>query len=166
MFEQIRIKNENFRKLYLIRIKLLYILKKIRNILVPLDDSATSLKGFNLAIELAKPLGAKITAINVIRFSNGFQFPVSSEIKQIHAKSADNIILNAQRIARKENISFIGKIVKGENIGKEIVKISKTKNIDLIIIGSRGPYPGSETFLGSVANYVLHKSKIPITIIK
>ena len=141
-------------------------MKKIKNILVPLDGSSTSLKGFNLAIVLAKSLDAKITAINVIRFSNGFQFPVSSEIKQIHAKSAEKIISEAQGMARKENISFIGKIVKGNNIGKEIVKISKTKNIDLIIIGSRGPYPSSETFLGSVANYVLHKANIPITIVK
>ena len=141
-------------------------MKKIKNILVPLDGSSTSLKGFNLATVLAKSLDAKITAINVIRFSNGFQFPVSSEIKQIHAKSAEKIISEAQRMAKKENISFIGKIVKGDNIGKEIVKISKTRNIDLIIIGSRGPYPGSETFLGSVANYVLHKANIPITIIK
>ncbi len=141
-------------------------MKKIKNILVPLDGSSTSLKGFNLAMALAKSLDAKITAINVIRFSDGFQFPVSSEIKQIHAKSAEKIISEAQRMARKENISFIGKIVKGDNIGKEIVKISKTKKIDFIIIGSRGPYPGSETFLGSVANYVLHKANIPITIIK
>ncbi len=141
-------------------------MKKIKNILVPLDGSSTSLKGFNLAIVLAKSLDAKITVINVIRFSNGFQFPVSSEIKQIHVKSAENIISEAQKIARKESISFIGKIVKGDNIGKEIVKNAKTKNMDLIIIGSRGPYSGSETFLGSVANYVLHKANIPITIVK
>lgn len=141
-------------------------MQKIKNILVPLDGSSTSLKGLNLAIVLAKSLSAKITAINVVRFSNGFRFPVSSEIKQIHAKSAEKIISDAQRIARKENIPFIGKIVKGNNIGKEIVKISKARNIDQIIIGSKGPYPGSEIFLGSVANYVLHKSSIPITIIK
>jgi nucleotide-binding universal stress UspA family protein len=141
-------------------------LKKIKNILVPLDGSSTSQKGFNLAIMLAKSLDAKITAINVIRFSNGFQFPVSSEIKKIHIKSAEKIISDAQRIAKKEKIPFVGKIVKGENIGGEIVKFSKTKKINLIIIGSRGPYPGSETFLGSVANYVLHKTNIPITIIK
>lgn len=141
-------------------------MKKIKNILVPIDGSSTSLKGFNLAIVLAKSLEAEITVVNVIRFSNGFQFPVSSEIRQIYAKSAEKIISDAQRKARKENISFIGKIVKGDNIGKEIVKISKIKNIDLIIIGSRGPYPSSETFIGSVANYVLHKTNIPITIIK
>jgi len=155
-----------FRKLYLIKTSFSSILEKIKNILVPLDGSFTSQKGFKLALTLAKSLNAKITAINVIRFSNGFQFPVSSEIKQIHAKSAEKIISDAQKIAKKEKIPFIGKIVKADNIGGEIVKFSKTKKTDMIIIGSRGPYPGSETFLGSVANYVLHKTSIPITIVK
>ena len=133
---------------------------------MPLDGSPASQKGFNLAITLAKSLNANITAINVIRFSNGFQFPVSSEIKKTHVKSAEKIISDAQKIAKKEQVPFVGKIIKGENIGSEIVKFSKFKKSNLIIIGSRGPYPGSETFLGSVANYVLHKTSIPITIVK
>ena len=141
-------------------------MQKIKNILVPLDGSPASHKGFNLALTLAKSLDANITAVNVIRFSNGFQFPVSSEIKKTHVKSAEKIISDAQRIAKKEQIPFVGKIIKGENIGGEIVKFSKSKKSNLIIIGSRGPYPGSETFLGSVANYVLHKTSIPITIVK
>ena len=141
-------------------------MQKIKNILVPLDGSSKSLKGLRLAITLAKSLDSKIIGINVIRFSNGFQFPVSSEIKQIHTKSAENIVTEARKIVVKEKIPFIGKVVKGNNIGNEIVKFASTRKINIIIIGSRGPYSGSETFLGSVANYVLHKTKIPIVIVK
>ena len=104
-----------FRKLYLIKTNFSSILEKIKNILVPLDGSFTSQKGFKLALTLAKSLNAKITAINVIRFSNGFQFPVSSEIKQIHAKSAEKIISDAQKIAKKEKIPFIGKKDRFDN---------------------------------------------------
>ena len=60
----------------------------------------------------------------------------------------------------------MGKILKGENIGKTINDFLKNKKFDLIIIGSRGPDPSSEVFFGSVSNYLLHKSKIPITIVK
>ena len=77
--------------------------------------------------------------------------------------------VNAQepkKKAKKEKIKLLGKIIKGENIGKEILKFSKNKKIDFIIIGSRGPDPGTESFFGSVANYVIHKSKIPTTIVK
>ena len=141
-------------------------MKKIKNILVPLDGSKTSLKGLNLAVTLAKSLGAKISVLNVIRFSNDFQFPVSSEIKQIRKKSSEKIISDAQSIAKNEKIPFTGKIVKGDSIGKEILKFSNAKKMDLIIIGSKGPHPSSETFIGSVASYILHKSNIPTTIVK
>jgi nucleotide-binding universal stress UspA family protein len=36
----------------------------------------------------------------------------------------------------------------------------------MIIIGSRGPDPEIEMFLGSVANYVVNKSKVPVTVVK
>jgi len=141
-------------------------MKKIKNILVPLDGSKSSLRGLKLALSIAKPAGAKITGINVVRYSLGFQFPVSSEIKQRQIKESEAIIIEAQKSLKKEKISFIGKILKGENIGKTINDFLKDKKFDLIIIGSRGPDPSSEVFLGSVSNYLLHKSKIPITIVK
>jgi len=141
-------------------------MSKIRNILVPLDGSKSSLKGLKLAAAIAKSSNAKIIGINVVRYSLGFQFPVSSEIIQKHIKGSEAIIIEAQKSLKKENVSFVGKILKGENIGKTIHEFLKTKKFDLIIIGSRGPDPGSEVFLGSVANYLLHKSRIPITIVK
>lgn len=141
-------------------------MKKIENILVPLDGSKSSMKGLRLASRIAKPTDAKITGINVVRYSLEFQFPVSSEIKQKQIKESETIITEAKNSVRKDKISFIGKILKGENIGKTITKFSKTKKFDLIIIGSRGPDPGAEIFLGSVANYLLHKSKIPVIVVK
>ncbi len=139
---------------------------KIKNILVPVDGSKTSLKGFDLALTLAKLTDAKVTALHVIRISQDFNFPVSSEIKAKHNQSAERIIEQVKKKAKKEKIKLLGKIIRGENIGKEILKFSRNKKIDFIIIGSKGPDPGTESFFGSVANYVVHKSKIPTTIVK
>lgn len=139
---------------------------EIKNILVPLDGSKSSLKGLKLASTIAKSTDAKIIGINVIRYSSVFHFPVSSEIKKKNIKGAETIILEAKKRLMKDKVRFIGKILRGENIGKTIFDFLKTKKFDLIIIGSRGPDPSSEEFLGSVANYLLHKSKIPITIVK
>jgi nucleotide-binding universal stress UspA family protein len=71
-------------------------MKKIENILVPLDGSKSSLKGLKLASRIAKSLDAKITGINIVRYSLGFQFPVSSKIKQKHIKGAETIITEAK----------------------------------------------------------------------
>ena len=141
-------------------------MKKIKNILVPLDGSKSSLRGLKLASIIAKPINAKIIGINVVRYSSEFQFPVSSEIKQKQIKGSEAIITEAKKILKKDKVSFVGKILKGENIGKTINDFLKNKKFELIIIGSRGPDPSSEVFLGSVSNYLLHKSKIPITVVK
>ena len=58
------------------------------------------------------------------------------------------------------------KIIKGADPGYDIVQYSKKHKVDLIIIGARGLSKTRETFLGSVSNYVVHKSKIPVTIVK
>ncbi len=50
--------------------------------------------------------------------------------------------------------------------GKRIVDIAEKKNFDLIVIGSRGMGAAKEIFLGSTSNYVLHKSKKPVLIVK
>jgi nucleotide-binding universal stress UspA family protein len=44
--------------------------------------------------------------------------------------------------------------------------MEKKQNFDLIVIGSRGLGSAKEFFLGSTSNYVLHKSKKPVLIVK
>ena len=39
-------------------------------------------------------------------------------------------------------------------------------NFDMIVMGSRGIGSAKEVFLGSTSNHVLHKSKIPVLIVK
>ncbi len=141
-------------------------MKKINKILVPVDGSKAAIKGLSLALNIAKATGAEIFAIHVICYSNGYGFPVSSEMKKNHRDEAEKIILDAKNRAKKENVKFEGKISHGQNIGKEIIKFANSKKVSHIVIGSKGPDPGAEIFLGSVANYVLHKTKIPITIVR
>jgi len=54
------------------------------------------------------------------------------------------------------------------DIGYNLIKLAhgKKENFNLIVIGSRGRSAVRELFLGSVSNYVIHSSKIPVLIIK
>jgi nucleotide-binding universal stress UspA family protein len=47
-----------------------------------------------------------------------------------------------------------------------IVKFAKSLNYDIIVIGARGQSGIKDIFLGSVSNYVLHKSSAPVVIVK
>ena len=71
----------------------------------------------------------------------------------------------AKLIAAKQGIEFFDRVSYGDD-GKRIVEIAEQKNFDLIVIGSRGMGAAKEVFLGSTSNFVLHKSKKPVLIIK
>ena len=136
---------------------------KIRKILVPLDGSKNSLRGLKFALNLAKQSGSSIIGLHVS--SLPFFLKTPSIIAQKNIKSK-KIISQAIILSQKEKIPFKAEIKQSDNIGRTIVGFAETNKIDLIVIGSRGPDPVLELFLGSVANYVLNKSKIPITVIK
>ncbi len=58
------------------------------------------------------------------------------------------------------------KILFGDKIGSTIVKFSSHNKFDLIVIGSRGLSSRMERFLGSVSNYVIYNSKIPVVLVR
>jgi nucleotide-binding universal stress UspA family protein len=60
---------------------------------------------------------------------------------------------------------FEQKIVFGD-AGYTIVKFAKEKKFDIIVIGARGISTLKEVFFGSVSNYVLHKSALPVLVVK
>lgn len=137
------------------------VISRLKKILVPLDGSRQSKKGLILAANLAKKANAEIMGLNVspLNYTN-------PEMKKKIRINAEKIIENAKKIIDKENVSFVAHTIHQDNIGKCIVDFASKEKVDLIFIGSKGPDPEFGMFLGSVANYVVHKSKIPVTIIK
>jgi nucleotide-binding universal stress UspA family protein len=71
----------------------------------------------------------------------------------------------AKLTAEKKGILFFDTVSYGDD-EKRIVDVAERKNFDLIVIGSRGMGSAKEIFLGSTSNYVLHKSKKPVLIVK
>ncbi|MDX1442128.1 MAG: universal stress protein, partial [Nitrosopumilaceae archaeon] len=65
----------------------------------------------------------------------------------------------------QNGILFEDKVVYGDE-GPKIINYANTKTFDIIIIGSRGLGGFKEAFLGSVANTIVHKSKIPVLVVK
>jgi len=136
---------------------------KLKKILVPLDGSKNSLRGLKFAIDFAKQSKMLVIGLNV----SSIPFYLKSrEIVNNKKKNGEQIIHQAKIIAQKENVPFRGEVKSSENMGRAIVSFSENNKVDLIVIGSKGPDPEIELFLGSVANYVINKSKIPVTVIK
>jgi nucleotide-binding universal stress UspA family protein len=151
--------------------------KSIRKILVPIDGSKNSFHALKEAINLSKFTDSQIIGIYVIPedISSLPLVELLQPLSTLHPagfqkkifKYGTKIIACAEEICAKNKIKFLGQIFKG-NPGYDIVKFSKaSKNkVGLIVMGSRGKGPTTEIFLGSVSNYVVHKAKCPVMIVK
>ena len=137
-----------------------------KKILVALDGSNNSFKGLDAAIYLARQAHATLTGIFVFPPTQSFFQPIRYD-RKIMQKEGNHIMGKAKIRAAQKGIVFRHKITSG-NPGLKIANVvnSKTNKFDLIVIGSRGLGGAKEFFLGSVANYVLHKSKIPVLVVK
>lgn len=150
---------------------------KIRKILVPVDGSKNSIRALSSAINLAKFTNSKIILLHVLPTDVSslsivdLMKPLSSiQSKGYEAKlgkRGEKIIETASKRCKQNKIGFLSKIVKG-NPGYDTIKYAHTKknSIDLIIMGSRGEGHAEEILLGSVSYHVVHKSKIPVMIVK
>ena len=135
----------------------------IKKILVPLDGSKNSMRGLDEAIYLARQCHATITGLYVIPiYPRNFADAIMPY--QIHlSKSAKKFMSNAKTKCAQKGIVFRSKIVFGSPVS-EIDDMAK--KFDIIVIGSRGQSGLKEMFLGSVANAIIHKSKVPVLVIK
>ena len=85
---------------------------------------------------------------------------------QIHlTKEAKKFMSDAKTRCAKKGIVFKSKVVFGSPT-VEIQDLSKSGKFDIIVIGSRGQGGIKEAFLGSVANAIVHKSKVPVLVVK
>ncbi len=133
--------------------------KKSKTYLVPIDGSTNSFRVLRYAIRRAEDFSHGLVGLYVIpKIDNIENNKVKSQLK----KQGEKILNKAKNHCSSHNVSFSSKIVSG-NPGKEIVRFAQQNNIDEIIIGY-GNKAGS--FMGSASNYVINKTKLPITLIR
>jgi len=138
---------------------------KIKKILVPIDGSKNSLRGLDEAIYFARQCQAVIIGLHVINVPAGFLLN-KKKLESGSIKSVEMLMNAAKTKAARHGVQLNSKIIKGSDPGYDIIQFSRHHKVDLIVVGARGLGAFREAFLGSVSNYVLHKSKIPVLIVK
>ncbi len=137
-----------------------------KKILVPLDSSKRTNYVLAEAINIAKQYDASIVALYILPFSpvSYRDNPIAQE--KMTAEAKENLA-NVKETAKKDGVALQTKILKGHP-GKLISNFANQKKngIDLIVIGSRDLGGFREMFLGSVSNYVVHKSKVSTMVVK
>ena len=138
---------------------------KFKKVLVPLDGSANANRGLDRAIEIARESGAEITGFYVFHLPLTAGIKYTKKMKDEAQAKAVKAIGPAMQRAQKAGASFKYK-TGGGHTGSEIVRFAQKGKYDMIVIGARGLGGAKEAFLGSTSNYVMHKTKIPVLVVK
>jgi len=147
----------------------------IRKILVPLDGSRNSYRGLDEAISLVRQCTrwirsgkmASIIGIYVKDVPGVYALHPIGFISSALDKEGRRVIARARTKCAKKGVTFHGKILGGDP-PSDIVRFAHNKRngINMIVIGARGRGTFKGIFLGSVSNYIVHKSKIPVLVVK
>ena len=140
-------------------------MSKFKKILVPVDGSSNSMRGLDRAIEIAKGSDAEITGFYVFHLPIAAGIKYTAKMKEEVQRKAVKAIGPAMNRTQKSGATFKYKTGSG-NTGAAIVNYAQKGKFDMIVIGARGLGGAKEAFLGSTSNHVLHKTKVPVLIVK
>ena len=140
-----------------------------KKIMVCLDGSKNSLRGLDKAVLFAKQSDAIILGVHSDTSFSAFsavRAPLLPEKKW--KKEAKALMSVAKKKVEKNNIEFEGFVIGGHSSGIDLTTFANNpaNKIDQIVIGSRGMGFPKELFFRSTSNFVLHKAKAPVTIVK
>ncbi len=133
-------------------------------VLVPVDGSRQSFKALDSAISLAQESGAELTLFHVIPHIDAGG-PRTKLLDEQIVTQGNDIMKKAVMHAKKKNIQVKAKTVRGSP-AFATVKFAKSGNFDHIVMSTTGAGSAGNEMLGSVSNYILHKSKIPVYLVK
>ncbi|MDH3203130.1 MAG: universal stress protein [Nitrosopumilus sp.] len=137
----------------------------VKKILVPLDGSQNSFRGLEKAIYFARQCGATLTGLYVSQKPSRYGFDTIEDLDSSKRKQIDMLLEKAKNTAAKNGVDLNGEIIHG-SVKKDILDFANRWNYELIVIGSKGAGSSDESYLGSVANHILHTSKIPVLVVK
>lgn len=144
-------------------------------ILIATDGSEHSERAAEAGIEMAKLYGSAVTVLFVVDIGKEYA-PLGDLISKVaddliagirgnlHSQG-DQAIRRVEKIAETEGIAVTRKITEGYP-AEDIIRIAKEGDMSLIVMGGIGATGLERFLLGSVADKVVHSSKIPVLVVR
>jgi len=137
---------------------------KFMKILVPFDNSPSSLRALTKAISLANLSNGSITLVHVISYHKAVA-KIVGPYKGKLITYVTKFLRNAQKYASHLDTDSDTKILHGSP-AEEILNFIKNKKYDVIVMGKTGTSKLTGPTLGSVSTALVQRSKIPVMVVK
>ena len=142
-----------------------------KRILVAVDGSATSLRGLDEAIKVAKGVRAQLLLVHVVNeiVMTPEYVPAAyyDRIFQSLREAGMKVLDQAADLVWRADLSCEKKLVEiaGARVADEIVKQAREWTADLIVMGTHGRRGFARILLGSDAERVLREASVPVLLI-
>ena len=144
------------------------------HILIPTDGSDTSRQAVDQAVDIAEKYGATVHALYVVDVDATSYSLGAEQVDRIRsghldempevtdaAKKATGYVADA---ARERGVAVEEHVSAGEP-ARAIRKFVEENDIDLVVMGSHGRSGLSRVVLGSVAEKVLRRTRVPVLVV-
>ena len=152
----------------------------VEKILMAIDKSGYKEKVINFAITLAKGLGAEVTAIHVIDkasvgiagdllgyYRGGKKEAYEEAYEDVLKQQAEKLLAEAEFLGKKEGIKIETEVLMhSHSVSEEIIDYAESKNVDLIVVGTKGLTGPAKFLLGSVASNVVAHAHCPVLAVR
>ena len=137
------------------------------NVLLATDGSENSLPALRAAADLSAKTGS---GIHVIYVGKGISKPANyndpnSSDQETAQKARELIDEQIKRIEQEGGTVSESHIVPGKKPAKEIVNLTRDKDIGLVVIGSRGLSRIQYALQGSVSSKVVQEAYCPVLVV-
>jgi len=124
------------------------------NIVMPIDNSLHSRQKVDHVIELASHYASRVHILGLV-------VPDETDEKKFSIK-----LDTVEKAVHNAGISYVLKVIKGENLAVEAMKYSEKVKADLVVIMTDHESDLTGMFLGAFAKQIINHSRIPVMSIK
>jgi len=146
-----------------------------KNILIATDGSKLADKAVAHGIALAKALGARASVVTVTDIWSAFDMAheynrgekdAIGKYEQLAAEGAKRILDKAAEAAKAQGVEARVIHVPDKHPADGILAAADDTGADLIVMASHGRRGVQRLLLGSQANEVVTRSKVPVTVVR
>ena len=136
--------------------------------MVAIDGSEHSLKAAQYALDLAKSFNARLFAITVTSVPESYHLKQEDVLEESSEMDDSKAWLEEfSRTAKTGNTELETELINSHRpVDYVILEYAEEKNIDLIVVGTRGRSGFKRLLLGSVASSVVSYAHCPVMVVK
>jgi len=144
-----------------------------QRILVPVDGSATSRRGLQEAIELAKAMKARLRLVHVVdelppALGDPSYGVVSGDITRALKAGGQAVLQDTQADMAGTGVPYDTMLLEtfGGRVSDQVIRHADEWRPDLIVIGTHGRRGVGRALLGSDAEQILRMSTVPVLMVR